>query len=177
MLQQNRTGSCCSHDVIASPTGGVAKRVWSLVLVVGGMTLIGCGGSSEQAATTATPGGGAAGVRQKIAHYSTEFDSAQTQRLFGRSASGADPADLVGRWEMQLNETLGILGLRAPDGGGPVFDIVENTDDTLVLEERDCRRPFVMSVERTSESLTLAHRSGGCKETVNLLVEESWRAQ
>ncbi len=141
------------------------------------MTLIGCGGSSDKAATTATTGGGASGATQKIAYYSTEFDAAQAKRLFGRSTDDVDPADLVGRWEMQLNETLGILELRAPDGGGPVFDIVENKDDTLVLEERDCPKPFVMSVERTSESLTLAHRSGGCEETVNLLVEESWRAQ
>lgn len=135
--------------------------------------MIGCGGSSDQAATTATTGG----MRQKIAYYSTEFDAAQARSLFGRSTDDVDPADLVGRWEMQLNETLGILELRAPDGGGPVFDIVENKDDTLVLKQRDCRKPFVMSVERTSESLTLAHRSGGCKETVNILVEESWRAQ
>ncbi|MDP8967250.1 MAG: hypothetical protein M3N04_01480 [Actinomycetota bacterium] len=141
------------------------------------MSVIGCGGSSDQAATTATTAGGAPGVRQKIAYYSTEFDSAQTKRLFGRSASGVDPADLVGRWEMQLNETLGILEVRAPDGGGPVLEIVENKDDTLVLEERDCRKQFVMGVERTSESLTLTHRSGGCEETVNLLVEEPWRAR
>lgn len=65
---------------------------------------------------------------------------------------------------MQLNETLGILELRSPDGGGPIFKIVENKNDTLVLEERHCRNQFVMGVERTSESLTLTHRSGGCEE-------------
>lgn len=153
------------------------RKACTVMLIAAVTTLNGCGGAADDAATTATNGGEGAVVEQKVTRYETELDAAQANRLFGHSDDDVPPADLVGRWEMQLNETLGLLEMRSPDGAGPILEIVEDTGDTLVLEERECPKPFVMGVRRTSESLTLTPRSGGCEEIANLLAEEPWRVQ
>lgn len=115
---------------------------------------------------------------QVVKHYVAHFDAAQSERLFGESENnpeGVDPADLVGSWEMEINETLGVMDIHAPDKGGPVLGIVERRGTRLVLTERACPDEIVLRARETRASLVLEHASGRCPGTVDLLVDEPWR--
>lgn len=146
-----------------------------LAVIATAVAVPGCGGAGDS--TKPAAGGAAAPVaRQQIEKYVTEFDGAQAGRLFGESPTGVDPRELVGRWTMQLNTTLGIIDARAPDGGGPVLEIVRAQGETFVLRERECPGDFTLQVRRTGNGVTFSRRSGRCDETIDLLVEQSWRS-
>jgi hypothetical protein len=71
---------------------------------------------------------------QVVKHYVPTSTPPRASALFGDDPDGVDPADLVGRWEMEINETLRILETHAPDNGGPVLEIVERRAAQLVLK-------------------------------------------
>jgi hypothetical protein len=152
-----------------------AAGVVAVLLALGG-----CGVSDDDRASmpAAAAGGAAAVPPQVVRHYVAHFDAAQSERLFGNAENnpeGVDPADLVGSWEMEINETLQVLDTHAPDKGGPVLRILEHRGSRLVLTERQCPDEIVLRARETKEWLTLEHVSGRCPGTVDLLVDEPWR--
>ena len=90
--------------------GATTRAARALVGLEGVLLMFGgLGGSNnDRQPTPAAADGGVAAVNpQVVKHYVAYFDATQNERLFGKSEhnpEGVDPADLVGSWEMEINE-------------------------------------------------------------------------
>ena len=133
------------------------------------LALGGCGGDddADEAPRASTI------KAQQIERYTADLDEVQAERLFRSWEDGPAPEVWVGAWRIVLNRTLGILDVRAPDGGGLSFDVVEQRGADVVVTDRDCPET-VLRARRTAGSLVFTRVRGRC-DSAALLVEEPWR--
>ena len=147
---------------------------WKPYVIIAGIALAGCGGSDDETNT----GSGAAPLRQqKVTAYATEFDRAQVRRLLA-GGDHPNPAEVAGQWKLNFNETLKLIDVKAPDLGGFSLLVVKQTDDALVVTDRDCADGNIeLGMSRTDDSLTFTRENDRCPQTVDLLVEQPWEKQ
>ena len=150
---------------------------WKRHMIIAGIAsvaLAGCGGSETE---TDNSSGAAPGKPQTVTWYATRFNRAQVTRLLA-GGDHPNPADVAGQWKLIFNETLKLVDVKAPDLGGFTLLVVKQTDDALVVKDRDCADGNIeLGMSRTDDSLMFTRESDRCPETVGLLVEQTWEKQ
>jgi hypothetical protein len=150
---------------------------WKRHMIIAGIAtaaLAGCGGSEDETDN----GSGAAPVKQQtVISYATQFNRAQVKRLLA-GGDHPNPADVAGQWKLIFNETLKLIDVKAPDLGGFTLLVVKQTEDALVVKDRDCADGNIeLGMSRTDDSVTFTRDNDHCPQTVDLLVEQSWEKQ
>ena len=155
------------------------QRIWQwkrhvIIAGIASLALVGCGGSDDEKDMSSA----AAPVKQqKVTSYATEFNRAQAKRLLA-GGDHPNPARVAGRWKLNFNETLKLIDVKAPDLGGFSLLIVKQTDDALVVTDRDCADGNIeLGMRRTDAGLTFTRENDRCPQTVDLLVEQPWEKQ
>lgn len=147
---------------------------WKRYAIIAGIALAGCGGSDDE---TDKSSGASPVEQQKVMSYATEFNRAQAKRLLA-GGDHPNPAEVAGQWKLIHNETLKLIDVKAPDLGGFSLLVVEQTDDTLVVKDRDCADGNIqLGMSRTDDRLTFTRENDRCPQTVALLVEQPWEKQ